>query len=882
MKTTRILYQTSKYAPVAVLRLDVTVPAEIGSRAQISESLERIDNGSSGGLLSPSGKGSAVDIYADLVLGLQKSVGHSVQYCRLQEMDTTLEYRLFIEYEEEGVALYAADLAIQLLDDVLEHQDNSELQQMLKEFAAYSRPRALDSNARLLIGAARRKGIPVIRPLLPTSEYASAAELQNSQFQLGWGVHRQCCNGAISEKLVSMNAMAQLLDRAQLYPKLSNTCIPMPVQDLEFLKRNQARRAQRSARRIGYPVILRPRAIRLFQYRFEEDYVFGPLDNENQVALAAEYLSKKCGLDVWVESFVAGDQYRFLVMNGAVLSVVRCCPPMLSGDGVRTIAELTGHLEDADVLFRLRLSDFEVNSVLAPGIQLALRGSGSPNNGGRCEDVSMEMPARFKELAVRVAEYCGLGAFVEIDLIIEELSGSAAAPNCVLSNVILDPDLRMFEQLSDQPDRIGDEYMAALFPDGTASRIPIVAVTGTNGKTTTCRMVRQILRVAGLKTGLACTDGVYLDDDLVWEGDASGVGGAINIFVTPDMEAAVLETARGGLAHTGIAYDHCDVGACLNIASEHLGDEGIETPDEMAVHKRQVIERTTETVVLNAEDPRCLAMREHTAAHEVILVAFSVDEPVIREHCEAGGKAIAVDASADMPNVVLRTSDGRITPIMAVKDIPASMGGAAQYNLMNAMCAIAMTMGLGIEQTFIVSALKAFSLSVERTPGRLNEVTGFPFRVIADVAHNAHGLKALVGYIDRLPVQGKKIINFGASGGMSDESIKAIARQAAGNFDLYVLKNLFMDMHLILRFRRYEEVPEILMKELIRQGVPKERIIVETDVMDSLDKSLENAQTGDLLLVLLRTAQADTYEVLKKLEVAAKELEEAKRLEAAV
>jgi len=201
---------------------------------------------------------------------------------------------------------------------------------------------------------------------------------------------------------------------------------------------------------------------------------------------------------------------------------------------------------------------------------------------------------------------------------------------------------------------------------------------------------------------------------------------------------------------------------------------------------------------------------------------------------------------------------------------------------MNAMCAIAMTMGLGIEQTFIVSALKAFSLSVERTPGRLNEVTGFPFRVITDVAHNAHGLKALVGYIDRLPVQGKKIINFGASGGMSDESIKAIARQAAGNFDLYVLKNLFMDMHLILRFRQYEEVPEILMKELIRQGVPKEKIIVEMDVMDSLDKSLENAQTGDLLLVLLQTAQAGNYEVLKKLEVAAKELEVVKRLEAAV
>ncbi len=866
LKVTRVLYQTSKYAPVAVLQLDVSVPEEIDTRAQISAGLDQVGSGSPGSLLTPSGEASAIYIFCDLVLGLQRSVGHSAQYCRVRESDTTGEFRVFVEYEEEASALYAAEVATGLLNGVLEQREISELQTLLKEFEAFSRPRVLDSNARLLIDAARRQDIPVIRPLLSKSLYASAAEVQNSDFQLGWGIHQQRCNGAISEKLFSMNAMAQVLDRAQLYPKLLDAAIPMPAQDLEFLNRNQVRRAQRSARRIGYPVILRPRTIRLFQYRFPEDYVFGPLHNENQVALVANHLREKCRLDVWVESFVAGDQYRFLIMNGTVLSVVRCRPPMISGDGVQTIAELTGHLDDTDVLFRLQMSGLAMDSVLKAGIQLALRGSGSVNNGGSCENVTTEMPARFKELAVRVSERCGLGAFAGIDLIVEELSGTVEAPNCVVTNVVLDPDLRMFEQLSDKPHSIGDEYLAALFPDGTPSRIPIVAVTGTNGKTTTCRMVAQILRSAGLKTGLTCTDGVYLDNELLTAGDSSGVNGAIDVLVKADTEAAVLETARGGLAHTGIVFDHCDVGACTNVAAVHLGPYDIETVDEMAVHKRQVIERTTGTAVLNADDPSCLAMCEHTAAGEVILVASGVGHPAIKKHCEAGGKAIAVDASTGTPIIVLLTADDEITPIMAVIDIPATFGGAAHYNLMNAMSAIAISMGLGIEQAIVVSALKAFCMSVENTPGRLNEVTGFPFRVIADVANSAHALKALLGYIDRLPVRGKKIINFGANPQMADEGIKAFVNQAAGNFDLYILKNYFVDMNLVLKFRPYEEAPEMMKKELIRQGVPKDKIIVETDVMDSLASSLQNAQKGDLLVVLVRVAGDDKFKVIEMLE----------------
>ena len=871
LDATRILYQTSRYAPVAVLQLDITVPEEYGAREQVSASLDRLDCDGFEDLLQPSGKASAVNIYCDLVLGLQQSVGHSVQYYRSQQMDAALEYRVFIEYEEEAAAIYAAEVATQLLNEILEHPGHAQLQQLLKEFEAYSRPRVLDSNSRLLIRAAGRHGIPVLRPLLPKSINASEAEVLNYGFQLGWGVYQQRFKGAISESLVSTEAMEQFFDRAQLYPHLQKASIPLPAQDLEFINRNRSRRAQRSAQRIGYPVILRPRAIPLFQYRFPEDYIFGPLHNDDQVALAAKYLSEHYGLNVWIESYEAGDQYRFLVMNCKVMSVLRCSPPVITGDGVQTIAELTEHMDDRDVLLRIQLSGLAMDSVLESGIQLALRGGGSLSNGGSCEDVTAEMPLHFKELAIRVAEQTGLRTLAGVDLTIENISGNAGKPNCVVNNVVPDPDLHMHAQLSDQPDNIGDELMIAFFPDGTPSRIPIVAVTGTNGKTTTCRMVKQILQAAGLKTGLACTDGVYLNNELVREGDSSGVSGAFDVFATPGMEAAVLETARGGMAHTGIAFDHCDVGACTNVASDHLGKEGIETVDEMAAHKRQVIERTSGTAVLNADDPRCLAMRENTAAREMILVASSASHPAIKKHCQAGGKAIAVDTSTDISNVVLLTPDDKITRIIAVKDLPASMGveGAAHYNVMNAMFAIAITSGLGIEQALIVSTLKAFGSSVENTPGRLNEVTGLPFRVIVDVAHNWPGLRALVEFTNRLPVEGKKIINFSADGEKSDEHIKAFAKQTAGNFDLYVVKNRNMDMELTLKHRTYEEVPEMVKGELIRQGVPEENIIVELDVMDSLDRSMQIADKGDLLVVLTRVSTDEKFQLVKKLESAA-------------
>jgi len=895
LNATKVLYANSNYAPVAVVQLDMEIPAEesaVFNRTAINAGLFQISEDSSSGPLSLSDDVSPVEIYCDLVLELQRYAGHSVQYSQVQPVEASSSYRIFIEYEEQATALYAGELAAELLNAIMVNKSNTGTkalaarQQALDEYVEFAVSRCLDTNSRLLIQAANRRHIPLIRlDQPPYKQPPPETVIQNGQLQLGWGVNKQRCIGPIAETFASQETLQFISDLAQLLPRLRKADIPLANQDLEFINRNQIRRAQRSARRIGYPVTLRPGLNNLFQYRLPENHLFGPLYNDEQVGLAASYLREKSNADIWVESHVAGKYYRFLVLNNVVLSVVRCIPPVLIGDGVHTITELARQQaaaatdvvlhrnwynlaqSDKGVLCRLQLAGLNMDSVLASGTTITLRSSGTPYNGGKFENMTKEIPSDFNKLAIQVAEVSGIGTLGEIDMIIDDLSGLAEMPNCAVTNVAPAPDLQLHEQLSeDEPNHIGDKYLAQLFPAGHPSRIPMVAVTGTNGKTTTCRMVTRILKTAGRKVGLACSDGVYLDNNLLRSGDQSGIWGANDVLMDSHMETAVLETARGGMVRYGLAFDHCDVGACLNIADDHLGSEGINTLNEMAMHKRQIIERATDVAVLNAEDTHSLAMREHTGAEEVILIANSVDHPSIKAHCHARGRAVVIDLAEEGSVIALAKSGQPLEKIIAVEDIPATIRGSAQHNVYNAMFAVGICLGLGIRHEHILAGLRGFEMGVDTTPGRLNAIKGFPFKVLVDAAHNAHGIKALLQFTNQLQIDGKRIIIFGARGSLPDCSIREIAAVTAGNFDRYILKNY--QQH-DLRGRSYTEVPEMLKEELVLHGVSAQHITVEPDILTSVDCGLEYAKERDLLVILVRAAGNEKWGVINKLKEAA-------------
>ena len=864
-------------------------PADF-NRTSINAGLFQISAGSSGGSLSLPVDGSPEEIYGKLVIELQRYAGHAVQYFQVQTSDATSGYPILIEYEEQATALYAGELAAELLNAIMVNKSNSEadtlaaLQQALDEYVAFALPRCLDPNSRLLIQAANRHNIPLIRlDQPPYMQPPPEAELQNGRLQLGWGIHRQRCMGPIAEVFASQETLQQISDLGYLLPRLRKANIPIAAQDLEFVNRNQIRRAQRSARRIGYPVTLRPKVNNLFQYRLPEDHVFGPLHNDAQVGLAASYLREKADADIWVESHVEGKYYRFLILDQEVLSVVRCSPPTLIGDGIHTITELARLQAEAagdpvthriwyklaqgdrDVMFRLQLAGLTLDSVPEPGVPVALRRSGTAYNGGSFENVTNELSADYSTLALQVATLSGIGALAGVEMIIDDLSGPPQNPNCTVTHVTPAPDLHVHEELSeDNSNSIGDKYLSQLFPAGHPSRIPTVAVTGTNGKTTTSRMVARILSAAGLKVGLACSDGIYLDHHLLHSGDESGIWGANDVLMNPKMEAAVLETARGGMARYGIAFDRCNVGVCLNIAEDHLGQEGIETLDEMAVHKQQVIERTTDVAVLNAEDPRCLSMREHTEAKEVILIAYRADHPAVRAHCQAGGRAVVVDTAEQISAIALAKSGQPLENMMTVDDIPATIKGAARHNVYNALFAAATCLGLGIQKKHIIAGLKGFEMGVDSTPGRLNEIPGFPFKVLVDAAHNVHGFNALVQFTNQMSVNGKKIIIFGARGEFPDSIIREFAAVAAGSYDFYILTNYYMGQE--QKERTYTEVPEMLKQELLTHGVSTQHITIEPDILAAVDIGLGHAHDGDLLTVLVRVFGNDKWKVINKLK----------------
>lgn len=859
-------------APAILFQLTIENPDDFNlTWNAISSCLDQISSTGTGGALPvevPDDQ-SPIAQFTNLTVALLEYTGNVVGCCNVHYSDETREYTVFIGYEESETVLYAGEVATALLNAIASSKGIPDedviaaLRTMIDELLVFSLPRRLDPNSRLLMQAAQQLDIPVVNLEQPPFECTTPDHIiQNGYLQFGWGTRQRRCVGALPFELFSDAVLEVVFDRARLLPVLQDAGIPVPGQDLEFINRNQVRRAQRSAQRIGYPVTIRPRYCRKHEYRFNENNVFGPLPDDSGVATAAAYIRETLHTDVWVESCVAGDHYQFLVLGGEAVSVIRTVPPAVTGDGEHSIRWLASRRaaqakNAPDTLVwrtlaagdngencRLHLSGLTVDSVPDRGAAVALRTEGAFYNGGACQDVTDRMPAEFRDVALKAAAATGLSRIAGVSMVINDLSGTATAPNCAVTAVVPDPDLQAHAQPgSGDPYNIPARFLEQLFPAGENGRIPVISITGTNGKTTTSRMVAVILKQAGYKVGLSCSDGVYFNGEMNLDGDRAGSTGAFWVFVDPTVEVAVLETARGGMANTGIAYDQCDIGACLNIAADHIGLNNINSLDEMAVHKRQVIERTSGTAVLNAEDPRCLAMRKHAPAQHIVLVGRSAVHPEITRHCEAGGTAVVVDPPGADGNLCICDSSG-ITPLLPIQEIPATWNGMAFHNVDNALFAAAISLGMEVDREALAEGLRSFSTSPEYTPGRLNTYEGLPFQVILDYAHNAHGIQAFCGFSNQLPVTGRRILVIRVAGDRSVQEIEESAAAAADSFDYFICTDPYD-----LRGRNPGVIAGLLKAGLMKHNVSGDHIELFTDQEEGLQRALETASKGDLLVV---------------------------------
>ena len=386
--------------------------------------------------------------------------------------------------------------------------------------------------------------------------------------------------------------------------------------------------------------------------------------------------------------------------------------------------------------------------------------------------------------------------------------------------------------------------MDMLFPPGSQARIPICAITGTNGKTTTSRMVAHIMKLAGHRVGLASTDGVYIDGDLTVKGDMTGPVAAQMILHDPTIDAAVLETARGGLVRRGMAYRACDVGAVINVSGDHLGLGGIDTLEQLAEVKRIIVEVATDTAVLNADDELCLKMADYTTAKHLCYVTMNPRHPLVREHIRAGARAVVLEEGLNGQQIVLY-DNGRHIPLLWTHLIPATMEGRALHNVQNAMVATAVAYSLGKKLEDIRHGLRTFDSSFFQAPGRMNVFSEHPFKVILDYGHNPAAVRAMCQLVERTPVRGRRLVALTMPGDRRDEDIAEVAKIAAETrFDHYVVKRDDNP-----RGRKPDEVPKLLEAGLLANGVTPAQITMIQDEQEAVQGIMGMAEPNDLVLI---------------------------------
>jgi UDP-N-acetylmuramyl tripeptide synthase len=419
------------------------------------------------------------------------------------------------------------------------------------------------------------------------------------------------------------------------------------------------------------------------------------------------------------------------------------------------------------------------------------------------------------------------------------------------------------------------DFVDWLFPEGQPFRIPLFSVTGTNGKTTTCRMLARIATQAGYRVGMACTDGIYLNQQLVDAGDHGGRDGHHRVLESREINFGVLETARGAVLHSGFSFDHSDVAICTNVTPEHLGEYGINSTEEMSQIKRLILQQACTAAVLNFDDAHCREMGRDMSRdmsltqHSDLRIGRSVPR-ICWSACRSGAAEIEAQAGQADRIICLETHEGEqwivsrmrgtSTRLMPLNEIPASFNGAAVHNVSNALQAIAAALELGIAWADIRTAMADFSMSIDATPGRLNIHHGPGFPVLMDFVQNIDGMRVLCEFVQAQAVRGKRILVMSVLGRHDNATVSEFARLAAQNFDYFICRNYGKTYS----HRSKEEIPLLLREGLLAAGVNEQQIVIILDEQPAVNHALEMGQPGDLVVVLCGIKPRDTWQQISE------------------
>ncbi|WP_313706301.1 cyanophycin synthetase [Massilia sp.] len=789
---------------------------------------------------------SPADAVEAVVMELQRLAGAPGAFSQTMEVPRKPGARRAVcGYRTEQVAGQALGVALDLVA-ALQRGEDFDVAAAVTELHETAEDYAIGTSTGAVVSAAERRGIPSLR-------ITDEANL----FQLGWGSRQKRLQATITGATNSI-AVGIASDKQLTKALLEQAGCPVP----DGATVTRLDEAQRVARRLSGPATIKPLDAN------QGKGVTTVCTTPEEVERAFEH-ARKYSRHVIVEEYLEGRDYRVLVTGDRVAAASWRRPPGVTGDGHSTVRELVeienrnpargeGHTNiltkipmDALAEAILARQGYGFDSVLPSGVGVDLRGNANLSTGGTAEDVTDSLPEETRDICIRAARTIGLDV-AGIDIICRDIAQPLREQNGGIIEVNAAPGIRMHQYPSrGTPRDAGAAIVEALFGQDDG-RIPTVAVTGTNGKTTTSLLIAHAARLTGQRTGLTTTEGVYIDGRRIMAGDCTGYRSARAVLTSPEVDFAVLETARGGILKRGLAYDRCDVSVVLNVSSDHLGLDGVDTIEDLARVKAVVAQRASRAVVLNAEDDYCVTMAKDLRDNvEVLYFALDADNPVLLRHLESGGRGVYLEDTT----LVLATG-ARHEALLDVREMPVSLGGCARYNIANALAATAALAASGFGNPEIAAGLRSFVSDSKHNPLRSNLFDVDGVTVIVDYAHNCAAYAALAETA-RAMTPGRVVGVVAAPGDRRDADLVDIGRTCAAGFDelvVYETEN---------RGRKTGEVAALLVQGARLGRIAADRLQCELDVHQAIRAGLALCQQGDVLVFGCGSSISELSEALR-------------------